>query len=96
MDDLQTDNNLQKDNNEKNIFQDVTDDGKTVTIYVRQMDNCMWELNLIGKANQNTSWSTWFPSATDAMQAGQIAILKEGIDEFYSIPEFSYLEGISD
>ena len=72
---------------------DVTQDGKTVTVYVRLINDCEWELSLIGKANQGTIWSEWFPTSEDAMNEGLSAILKEGIDEFYTDPDFSYLDG---
>lgn len=70
---------------------DVTEEGKTVTIYVRSIDIGEWELSLIGKSNQSTTWSEWFPTVKEAMDEGLSAIRKEGIDEFYSNPEFAYL-----
>ena len=73
---------------------DVTQDGKTVTVYVRPIGDHEWELILIGKPNQSTTWSEWFPTSEDAMNAGLSAIALEGIDEFYSDPEFSYLDGL--
>ena len=76
----------------KCFSRDVVEGSKTVTVYVRLLDDCGWELAIIGKANQMTSWTQWFPSASEAMSEGLSAILKEGIDEFYSRPEFSYLD----
>lgn len=78
--------------NNRCFSKDVTEDGKTVTVYVSLINDCEWELSVIGKANQGTSWLEWFPTSEDAMNAGLAAILKEGIDEFYSDPEFSYLD----
>ena len=71
---------------------DVTENGKTVTVYVSLINDCEWELSLIGKANQSTCWLEWFPTSEDATNAGLTAILREGIDECYSDPEFSYLD----
>lgn len=83
--------NSKKTNNEC-FSKDVTENGKTVTVYVSPINEGEWELSLIGKANQCTSWSEWFTSSDEAMNAGMSAILKEGIDAFYTIPEFSYLD----
>jgi len=71
---------------------DVTENSKTVTVYVSPINDGEWELSLIGKANQCTTWSEWFPTSEEAMKAGMSAILTEGIDEFYAISEFAYLD----
>lgn len=80
------------ENKEESFSRDVTENGKTVTVHVSMIDDCEWELTLIGKANQSTTWSEWFTSSEEAMNAGLAAITREGIDEFYTIPEFSYLQ----
>ena len=78
------------DNRDAKCFsKDVIEGNKTVTVYVRLLDGYGWELVIIGRANQMTSWTQWFPSAGAAMNEGLTAILKEGIDEFYYRPEFS-------
>jgi hypothetical protein len=74
------------------IFKSVTEHGKTVTVTVYPIENedNLWELSIEGKGNQFTTWTEWFTSVEDAMNAGLSAILKEGIDEFYSDPEFHH------
>ncbi len=84
MDDLKT-------NNEKVFYKDVTDDGKTVTVVTRWMDESLWELSIHGNHGQFTTWTEWFSSSDTAMGVGMSAILKEGIQTFYSDPEFDYL-----
>ena len=71
---------------------DVTENGKTVTVYVSLIDDGEWELSIIGKAHQSTTWSEWFSTSEDAMKAGLSAIMTEGINEFHAPPEFSYLD----
>ena len=83
MDDLNSNNGVC-------FSKDITEQGKTVTVYVRLITGCGWELNIIGKANQVTTWSEWFTTAIEAMDEGLAAILREGIDEFYSNPVFAY------
>jgi hypothetical protein len=72
------------------VSKSVLESGKTVTVTVRliEPEEEYWELSIEGKANQLTTWTEWFASADEAMEVGLSAILKEGIDEFYSDPEY--------
>ncbi len=78
----------------KCFSKDVTEDGKTVTVYAREIEDFGWELVIIGKDCHATTWTEWFSTSDEAMKAGLSAILFEGIDEFYSSPEFANLEGL--
>lgn len=82
---------LRKDGEEV-IYKDIIEDDKIVTIIVRLIDadEKLWELSIQGKGNQLTTWAVWFSSSEEAMGEGMSAILKEGVNEFYSNPEFEY------
>ena len=77
---------------EEIFYKAVTENGKTVTIVARliDIDESLWELSIQGKGTQNTTWTEWFSSSKEAMEVGMRAILKEGINEFYSNAEFEY------
>ena len=77
---------------ETTISKSVMESGKTVTITVRliEAEEGFWELSIEGKGNQFVTWTARFASAEVAMDVGLSAILKEGIDEFYSAPEFEH------
>lgn len=70
---------------------EIIDGDKMVTIIVQEMDVDRWELSIRGKKAQATTWTEWFTTSQEAMEAGKAIILKEGIDEFYSDSEFEYL-----
>ena len=76
--------------NEEVLTKEITEDGKRVTIIVRSIDDESWELSIQGKGSQSTTWTDWFSSPQEAMNAGMSAILKEGLLEFYSCPDFEY------
>lgn len=76
----------------KCFSKDITDGNKIVTIYVSCCDEFGWELSIIGKSSHMTTWTDWFASSEDAIQHGMDAILREGIEEFYSNLEFGCLD----
>ena len=76
--------------NEEVLTRDVIEAGKRVTIFVHPIDEGLWELSIRGKNDQFTTWTDWFSSPQEAMDAGMSAISKEGILEFYSCPDFEY------
>lgn len=68
------------------VLKELSKDGKTVTLMTRQIDN-NWELVIQGQGNKFTTWTDWFPSAEEALHVGVNAVLRRGIDEYYSNPE---------
>ncbi len=78
----------------KCFSKDVTEGGKTVTVYARLIEDFGWELVIIGKNCHATTWTEWFSTSDEAMKAGLSAILFEGIDEFYTNQELAFLEGL--
>lgn len=75
---------------ETEFFKSITYHGATVTIIVCLMDENQWQLSIEGRAGQFTTWTDWYASSDIAMQRGMAAIVEEGIEEFYSRPEFDY------
>ena len=80
----------QKDIEEDVVSKDVTENGKTVTIIARLKTDELWELSIHGKENQFTTWTDWYPTSEEAIEAGMLAILTEGLTEFYSNSDFEY------
>ena len=81
-----------EDFQEECVVKDIVKDGKKVTVIATFIEENSWELSINGKHGQFTTWTEFFVSSNAALAAGYAAILKEGIDEFYSSPEFSYLD----
>ena len=80
------------DRNEVAIYKDVTDGEKTITIIAESIGDASneWVLSIQGKGNQFTTWTEFFSSSEDAMKEGMAAVLKEGVSEFYSDPDFDW------
>jgi len=76
--------------NDEIISKDITEKGKTVTVIARPICDDFWELSIRGKGSQFTTWTEWFASPEEAISEGLSAILKEGLQEFYSNPDFEY------
>lgn len=81
-----------EDFQEECVVKDIVKDGKKVTVIATLIEESSWELSINGKHGQFTTWAEFFVSSNAALATGYAAILKEGIDEFYSSPEFSYLD----
>ena len=76
----------------KCVVKDIVKDGKKVTVIATfEEENC-WGLRIKGTQGYSSIWTEFFASSNEALAAGYAAILKEGIDEFYSSKEFSYLD----
>ena len=80
-----------QDADKAQFAKEIINGDKVVTIVVQEIDDGMWELSILGKNNQATTWNEWFDTSQKAMDAGQMIILEEGIDEFYSSPDFEYI-----
>ncbi len=78
--------------NEECVYKEIIEGGKAVVIQAAFVEENMWELKIVGKRSQTTTWTDFFSTSEEAIEAGMTAILAEGIDAFYSNPEFSYLE----
>ena len=80
------------DSNNEYIEKEVIEVTRKVVIIVTLIEQGCWQLNIRGKHGQLTTWTEYFASSGAAFSAGYNAILKEGINEFYSNEEFLYLD----
>lgn len=77
--------------NRKPCFsKDVTENGKTVTVFAKLIEDSVWELNILGKDHYMSVWAEWFSSPDEAIKVGLAAILEEGVDAFYRSAEFPH------
>ena len=67
------------------VLKELSKDGKTVTLMTRRVDE-YWDLVIQGEENKFTTWTDWFPSAEEALHVGVNAVLRDGIDQYYSNP----------
>lgn len=67
------------------VLKELSKDGKTVTLMTRRIDE-NWELVIQGQGNKFTAWTDWFTSAEEALHVGVNAVLREGIEKYYSNP----------
>lgn len=67
------------------VLKELRKDGKAVTLMTRKIDDS-WELVIQGRGNKFTTWTDWFNSAEEALHVGVNAVLKDGIDAYYTNP----------
>lgn len=65
------------------IKQSVTDDGKTVTLFVRPVRNDRWLLSILGRDSTLTEWPQSFGCPQEARHFALALILEQGIATFY-------------
>jgi len=76
---------------EEVLFREVVTGGTKLIVIATRIAKEQWQLSVQNEYGINSNWLEFFPNAELAIEAGLVAIEKEGIEPFIDTEGFEYL-----
>ncbi len=68
------------------LCQDLTDNGKTVSVQIYRGGGSNWHLEVLDEFGNSTVWDDQFPTDTEALEEAKSTIRDEGIGALIGMP----------